>query len=229
MKADAHLVQIDRRFRKYFVGAGAAIGALAAFIVGPAVSWLLERFDTAPLFLRIPAELPRPVAIVVLGAVGIIAGFVLFAVWDRSVGTIRVNHDAIVIAHGANAVRLERRLVSEIFLDKDELVVLDHAAVEISRTSSDSAVASELGQALTEFGYPWAGTTDPRDAQFVTWIDHSEDLEEATHALLRARARALTDGRNGTAADARDDLARRGIAVRDRGGAQQYRVAADRH
>ncbi|WP_441316566.1 CysS/YqeB C-terminal domain-containing protein [Gordonia paraffinivorans] len=41
---------------------------------------------------------------------------------------------------------------------------------------------------------------------------------------MRARQRALADKRPGAAEDARDELRNLGIAVRDRHGAQQYRV-----
>ena len=73
-------------------------------------------------------------------------------------------------------------------------------------------------------GIRWAGTTNPRDAEFVTWVDRSEELDEQTHALLRRRRRALADKRTGTAEELRDELLDLDVVVRDRGDSQQYRL-----
>ncbi|MEV4941515.1 CysS/YqeB C-terminal domain-containing protein [Streptomyces zaomyceticus] len=55
------------------------------------------------------------------------------------------------------------------------------------------------------------------------WVDGTPALDESTHALLRKRRRAIADDRTGAAEEAREELRARGISVRDRGEAQQYR------
>lgn len=93
-----------------------------------------------------------------------------------------------------------------------------------SEPSMTVTLDSRAGPAFAEFDYPWAGTKDPREAAFTAWIDRSAELDDSVHALLRARRRALTDKRWGEAEAVREDLAARGVVVRDRGAKQQYRL-----
>lgn len=134
-----------------------------------------------------------------------------------------VSADEVVIRGSKAAATYSRDEIAEVFLDKDELVLLDPRSRELSRTTSDSAVPGLLRAAFERFGYAWAGTTDPRDTQFAEWVDRSPDLDARAHELLRRRRRALADGRSGTAEEAREGLLDLGIIVRDRGDRQQYR------
>lgn len=59
----------------------------------------------------------------------------------------------------------------------------------------------------------------PPDGEFTA------DLDDETHALLRARGRALSDKKATTAAELHEQLRERGVVVRDRDGGQQFRRA----
>jgi len=112
-----------------------------------------------------------------------------------------------------------------VFVDGRELVVLDHAAGELARVRAADLPTGRLRPAFERFGYTWQGAADPRAAEFVRWIDGTPDLDPSIHALLRERKRAMDDKLPGAAEDALDELRARGVAVRDRGGVQQYRRA----
>src|SRR5699024_12354147 len=159
----------------------------------------------------------------VAGAGGV-AGWLAFAMWSRYVGEVTVGPERVVIAGAKASVTYQREEVAAIFLDKDELVLVDEASRELSRTGADGAVAGRFAAAFERFGYPWWGTGDPHE--FTPWVDRSRDLDPRVHELLRRRRRALTDGRTGAAEEARDALLDLGLVVRDRDARQQYRRTA---
>lgn len=214
-------VTLDRRFAPAFITVGAAVGLGVAFAVGPVVAWLLEMVDGAPAPLRLLDQLPLGWAIALLVLAGALAGWYVFLGWGREVGEVTVDAQRVVIAGSTGSVSFARAEIADIFLDKDELVLLDARSRELSRTTSDSAVAHRLAAAFEQFDYPWRGTGDPHE--FSAWVDRSPDLDAPAHELLRRRRRALADGRTGVAEEARDELLDLGIVVRDRGGRQEYR------
>lgn len=109
-----------------------------------------------------------------------------------------------------------------------ELVLVDQSTSELLRTATDQTLVARLQHAFEGLGYPWQGTTDPHENDFVTWIHGKSPLDAQARALLRARQRARTDKQSGAADDARDCLRELGIVVRDRDDAQQYRVVPHR-
>ena len=216
-------IALDKKYAPVFIAVGAGLGLAAAAAVGPVVAWMLATVDGAPAPLRLVDQLPTTWAIPLLMLAGGVVGWFIFAVWGEEVGTVTVTHDDVLISGSKTSASFSREEIAEAFLDKDELVLLDASSRELSRTSSDGAVAQRLAAAFERFGYLWAGTTDPRDGQFTPWVDRSRDLEAHLHELLRRRRRAMADGRTGEAEEARDELLAAGIVVRDRGEQQQYR------
>jgi hypothetical protein len=158
-----------------------------------------------------------------LTVVGALAGVYVAVLARRQSPILSVNGAHVAIEEGASVRQLAREQIAAVFTDGRDLVVLDHMEGELARIRAADLPAGRLGGAFQRFGYPWHGTTDPREAEFVRWVDGSPDLDAKTHALLRTRMRALADKRVGAAEDALDELRARGVAVRDRGGAQQYR------
>lgn len=139
-------------------------------------------------------------------------------------GRVAVEEDKVRVDTKVTSAEFSRQEIAQIFMDKDELVLTDGGSRELSRTGSDSALAARLAEAFAAFGYPWEGAEDPRETEFVEWADRSGALEEPVHALLRARRRALSDVKAGEAESLREQLAERGVVVRDRGDKQQCRL-----
>lgn len=224
MSENSVTVELDQRLSHVFAGVGAVVGFLAAFAVGPVVDWLLGRFDSAPVPLRLISELPLLGAVLLLTVAGLLAGWMVFSMWSDDVSTVTVSPDGVLIKYRKSSVRFSRAEIGQIFMDGEELVLVDTSSRELSRTTGDSSISRKLKEAFERFGYAWMGTSDPRDAEFIPWVDRSGDLDEKMHTLLRSRRRALADEKPGAAEEAREGLAELGIVVRDRGDEQQYRI-----
>lgn len=224
MNAPSTTISLDRRLTSVFAGAGAVAGLALAFLTGPVTSWLLDRVDSAPVFLRVIDQLPFVVAAPALTALGAVAGWIVFAIWEGEVGTLTLDDDGVLITKEKSSVRFAADEVTEAFLDGEELVLVDERTRELSRTASDKGLEPRLRTAFGDHGITWRGSEDPRAAAFHPWVDRGPELEAEDHALLRARQRALTDERAGAAATLRDQLRDRDIVVRDREDAQQIRL-----
>lgn len=223
MSENSVTVQLDQRLSHVFAGAGAVTGFAVAFAVGPVVDWLMGRFDSAPIPLRVISELPLIAAVILLTGVGLLAGWLVFSVWSDEVSSVTVSSDEVLVRQGKNSVRFSQAEVHQAFLDGEELVLVDPLTRELSRTTSDASISGKLREAFEEFGYVWAGSGDPYESEFIPWVDRNGELDETAHALLRNRRRALADEKPGAAEEAREALAEQGLIVRDRGEAQQYR------
>jgi hypothetical protein len=204
---------------------GAALGVGVAFAVGPTVDWLVGLIGSAPGPLRLAARMPLAWAVPVLGVVGTAAGAWVGHTWQNENAIVTVGADATIVANGGERVHIRRDQVAAVFTDGRDLVLLDAAGLPLSRSKADDVLVGGLRSAFERFGYPWRGTGDPHEKDFITWVDRSPDLDEPTHGLLRARHRALADKRPGEAAQALDALRAQGLVVRDRAGAQEYRRA----
>lgn len=204
---------------------GAALGVGAAFAVGPVVDWLVGLVGGAPGPLRVVARIPLPWAVPVLAVVGTLVGAWVGHTWQKENAIVTVDADAAEVAHRGERVHIGRDQIGAVFTDGQELVILDAAGRPLSRTKADDVLIGQLRSAFETFGYPWLGTSDPHESDFVAWVDRSPDLDEPAHALLRARHRALADKRPGEAARALDALQAQGLVVRDRAGTQEYRRA----
>lgn len=224
MSEQSVTVTVDSKLAPTFVVVGAGAGLGLALVVGPVVGWLLARIDTAPAPLRLVDQLPLIWSVPLLIVAGAATGWIFFAIWNEEVGRIVIDRDALRLESREATAVFARDEVAEVFLDRDELVLVGDDTRELSRTASDSSLAHRLSEALTAFGYHWAGTADPRDSAFCDWVDRSRELEASTHDLLRARSRALADRRTGEAQTRADELAERSVVVRDRDKRQQYRL-----
>lgn len=221
-------VTVDSKFGPTFSLVGAAVGLGVSLLVGPVVAWLLNRIETAPAPLRLIDQLPLVWSAPLLTILGAVAGWIAFSLWNEEAGRVTIDQHRVQLETKGSTAVYRRGEIAEVFLDQDELVLVDSRLLELSRTTSDGALAEKLAQGFTTFGYPWAGTQDPHEEDFVDWVDRSPELPESSHRLLRARRRALSDNKSGEAESMRDELAQRGLVVRDRQRTQQYRLVAQR-
>ncbi|WGH90350.1 hypothetical protein QDX23_09535 [Auritidibacter ignavus] len=225
MSESSITVTVNSKLMPVFATVGAVVGAVATFMIGPVVSWLLERVDSAPTPLRLIDQLPLVWSLPLMTVLGAVGGWIIFGIWNEEVGRVVIDGDEVRVDTKTGSSTFSRQEISQVFLDKEELVLTDATSRELSRTGSDSGLATKLGAAFSAFGYPWRGIGDPRESEFVEWVDRSADLDEPVHALLRARRRALADGKAGEAESLREQLSDRGVIVRDRGDRQQFRHA----
>ncbi|GAA1174157.1 YqeB family protein [Nesterenkonia xinjiangensis] len=220
-------VSLSSRLGPAFTVAGAALGGVAAMLIRPTTSWMMDRLDGSPAPLRLLDQLPLSWSVPLLAVLGAVAGFLIYAAWNHDVGTVTVDAQTVTVDQKTGAAVFRHAEISDAFLDKDDLVLLARDSRELSRTPSENGLASELKEAFGMFGLPWSGTTDPRDVEFHPWVDRSRELDAELHTMLRERRRALADGRSGEAESLRDQLTAHGVIVRDRDGAQQIRILPD--
>ena len=176
---------------------GAVLGCGAAFATAPLANWLLELTGSAPAPLRLAAQLPTAWAVPVLTLLGAATGTWLASTARRESPVVTVHHDHIAIYQDGTALHLRRDRTGAVFTDGRDLVVLDHDTGELVRVRATDLPTGRLREAFERFDYPWRGTTDPHEGEFTRWVDGTPDLDAATHTLLRARHRALTDKKTG--------------------------------
>lgn len=221
----AATVAIRLRWTVIFPLTGALIGLVAAFIIGPLVALLLNLIGDAPGPLRLAALLPLAWAIPVLMIVGVVAGFVFLGQWHEEAGKVYVDARGVTVEHRGGKQRVARERIGEVFTDGTDLVIVDPASRELLRSKTDDELAAQLGEILERYSYPYVGNRDPREEHFVAWVDGEDVLDVDSEALLRDRHRAQLDEQAGRMQQLAEDLAERGITVRDRKDGQQYRVA----
>lgn len=195
------------------------------FVIAPLVRWMLSTVDSAPGPLRILAQLPTGWAVLVTTLLGIAAGIYVAQQAVKESLVLTVDREHVGLTQDGAEHYLPRERVDAVFRDGKDLVLLDARTTELARNKASDLSWTQVQEAFERFGYPWRGAADPHDAQFTRWVDGHPDLDATTHELLRRRARALKDSQSGAAGDAQDRLRALGVVVRDRDGAQQYRVA----
>lgn len=206
---------------------GAAVGFGLAFGVKPLVQWATSTLDSAPAPLRIAAALPLPWLVPILTVIGIGFGYWLSYQADRDSLTVTVEDDSLTTAQGSTERYIPRSQVGAVFTDPKDFVVVTSTGREIFRGRATDLPAQRLESALRRHGYPWKGTSDPYEDQYLRWIDGHPNLAEDTHSLLKKRQQALANKDQANADTLHGQLQERGIVVRDRAKAQQYRQLRD--
>lgn len=230
MTSEQHTtVAIRNRWAVIFPAVGALLGLSAAFLVGPAVAWLLNQIGDAPGPLRLAALLPLAWAIPVLMIVGVGVGLVFLAQWHKEAGRVLVDARGLTVEGQTGGRRVGRDKIDGVFTDGTDLVVVDAAGREPLRTPVDEELAAQLPAALAQHGLRHLGDGDPREDEFMTWVDGEDALAEESEALLRERHRAILDQRPGRMQELAEKLTDRGVIVRDRARdgtqEQQYRLS----
>lgn len=202
-----------------------AIGFGLAFAVRPLADWLISTIDSAPGPLRLAAELPQIWAIVVLTLAGAGLGWWIAEQAKLEALTVTVDGSSVLVEQSGQQRYLAREQIAEVFVDPKEFVVVDAGGRELFRGGATDVSSGALAEAFERYDYPWKGTADPREQAFGRWVDGHPDLDDETHALLRARGRALSDKKATAAAELQEQLQERGVVVRDRDGGQQFRRA----
>lgn len=156
------------------------------------------------------------------GIAGLCVGVWVGREWQKDCGVTTISAAGVTVTRGGNEHHAAREQISGVFVDRDDLVLVDQLSAELLRTKTDQALVPRLHRAFDELDCPWQGMADPHEREFVTWVDGQCPPDARAQALLRTRQRALADNRSGAAEDARDQLRDLGITNRDN--AQQYRV-----
>lgn len=204
--------------------AATAAGVALGFLAKPFTQWLVSMFDSAPGPLRAAAALPTAVAVPGLAAIGVVVGLWISHEALKESLRLTVTAAHVLLSQNDAERHVSRDKIAEVFLDGKDLVLLDARTIELARNNASDLNADDIAKAFTELGYPWRGGKNPYEADFQSWVDGHPALDDTRNQLLRSRSRALTDEKTGAAAELADQLQEAGVVVRDRDGAQQYRL-----
>lgn len=172
--------------------------------------------------LELIGSIPAGVALPVMIGVGLAAGLVFGVLAVREELSVTVSAEEVRLARGGLDRRVSRGAVATVFRDGKELVLLGADTNELAREKIDQPTA-KLSAAFTGQGYPWRAEGDPQRDAFRVWSPQTVGLPVGAGALLRVRAKALSEAKTDEARGYRDELATLGIVVRDEGGKQYWR------
>ncbi|MEU3452943.1 hypothetical protein ABZ671_04980 [Micromonospora sp. NPDC006766] len=196
-------------------GLGAALTAGSGWLADlpwfPFQGWL-------KLLDRLPDERAYPGGAAVLALVGLVVAWV----GARERLTVTVGRTDVRLHRDGHGRDIARAAVSGVFLDGTALVLLDADGGELAREKSDLD-PEKLRAAFTGQGWPWL-EQDPHRAAYRRWVDGLPGLPAGANALLRARQKALDDGRGREAGELHGELARLGVVVRDERKRQYWRL-----
>ena len=203
------------------------LGAGAGWLLLRLAAWLGTGNDGGGpwnALFRLAASVPEPQATIGALAVGALAGLVTAIIIAKTSGlTVTVSDDAVKFARRGSSRRIERAMVSAVFIDSDDLILLGRAAEELYREEALLLDYDELSEVFIRYGFPWAPDGDPFRDQYRPWVEDMPDLPASANALLKVRQRALREDEQHDVTELRSELARVGIVVRDEKKRQYWR------
>ncbi len=198
---------------------GGAAGGLLAFGAG----WVAG-LPWAPLqgLFRLVDGLNEGYALSGGVGVGVLAGLVIGAIGTAERVRVTVESSRVRLRRGSAEREIGRPETRVVFVDRQDLVLLDADDGELARQRSDLP-AGQLAAAFRAHGWPWV-EEDPHRATYRRWVPDLPGLPTGADALLRARQEALERGRGDEARELREELARYGVVVRDDDKRQYWRL-----
>lgn len=199
---------------------------LAGLAVGLALGALLPAFAS---WSFLPAQdvrealggLPPLLRLGVVGVLGLAAGTAVAVLGAREELSVSVQGGELLVSGDGQDLAVPRERVGLVCSDGPDLVVVGDDGTEYVRSRSDVPVTA-LRRALEPAGLRVAEDL-PGTEDFVRWVDGSRGLSADEHARMRARATARSHEDAPATRQLRAELAGAGVAVRDRGGRQEWR------
>ncbi|NBJ70166.1 MULTISPECIES: hypothetical protein [Clostridia] len=156
-----------------------------------------------------------------LALIGGIIGLIVAMRINKRLLVISVTKDYIDFKKGANISQILASNVNGIFVEEDELVVLDEKGNELFRNPLYTS-NNLLKSTLLDYGYPWFDK-DPYLFEYQEWLLSDTNLPSYIHTLLKVRRHALELGNDEEADMIREELKHLGIILRDKDEKQYWR------
>jgi hypothetical protein len=164
--------------------------------------------------LQLVNRLPEPYVTIGAIVVGVLAGLGLtFAIAVDSL-EVTVTTAGVRLRRGDTVIEVDRSTVRHVFAAQKHLVLLGPLGEELAREPHDLSV-KRLAAAFTALGYPWRPDGDPYESRYRRWIEDEPDLSASVNALLKVRAKALSDWDTDEVRQLRGELGKLGIVVRE--------------
>lgn len=212
---------LSYRDRLALVAGGALLGVVGGFVLPPVASWLLSlRWVPEHGVLRLLDSWRGPLAPLLLGGVGLLAGVVLVVLAVVTTLRVTLTNDWVRLRKDDTTRTVHRDEIDAVFVDGRQLVILDRASRQLVREETEAS-AADVARAFTAHGYPFV-ERDPYEDLYRRWVPDTPDLPGAVNALLKARETALRRKAGRDVAELREEVQKLGFVVRDGKSAAQY-------
>ncbi len=198
------------------------LGAGLGWLLSRSVRWLagVSWLPWQGLIER-AAEVRPGVAAGVAAGIGALAGLLLAAAAAAEAPAVELGTDGVRLVRGGSGRRVPGP-VRGAYLDGGRLVLLGAHGAELTRERTDLRAAA-LAAAFRSRGAVWYDA-DPYAGAYRRWVPRLPQLPPGADALLSARDRAVRAGEGADADELREELLRLGVAVREDGKRQFYRL-----
>lgn len=200
-------------------------GVVAGIAASPLNDWLLTFWGGAPGFLRLAANLPAWLAVVVMAGVGLYFGGWLADRSRKDTLALEVGFTGLTLEQYESTRHIPREQIASIVLDGNDLVLFDAADLQLARNDARDLNKRQLESVLTSFGYPIAFVVNAAGSTYRRWTEGHPDLDAKEHRLMHNRVQALKDKDFLAASGFTDELLSSGVVVRDRRRVPEFRRA----
>jgi hypothetical protein len=200
-------------------------------ILGAIIGWYLPVI--AKWILKLPwlpyeglvekiASYSGMTASAILCIIGAVAGIALSQFIFYETLTVIINKEAVLLKIRKAQDSFLKEDIQSVYLDGKSLVLVGRQENEMYKEAYDGNKET-IAQAFLSLGYPWF-YDDPYLADYRRWEESDLQVPVAAHSLLRARKEYLEDDEETKARQLQRDLAKIGIAIKDRKGGQYIRM-----
>jgi len=218
----ATVLGLSRAARAFLLTGGPLLGLILGYFLPTIAAWL-SQLPWIPMRgpLRLIAALDAWWAHAALVLAGMILGLLLAHAAITESLRVTVTDRQLLLERDGKTRTIDRTLVSAVFVDGPDLVVLDRGSRQLVRERHDST-ATKIAQAVRTHGYPWTDR-DPYEQLYRRWVRDSPDLPGPVNAVLAAREIALRKKERKDATELRDEVQHLGYVIRDEGHRQYWR------
>ncbi|QXE02226.1 hypothetical protein [Terribacillus sp. DMT04] len=199
------------------------LGAILGWYLPVIAKWILK-LPWLPLedLVEKIASYSGITASAILCIVGAVAGIALSQFIFYETLTVIINKEAVLLKIRKTKDNFRKQDIQSVYLEGKSLVLVGRQDNEMYKEAYD-ANKEKLAQAFLSLGYPWF-YDDPYLAAYRRWEESDLQVPAAAHSLLRARKDYLKDDEDSKARQLQKDLAKMGIAIKDRKGGQYIRL-----
>ncbi|QVY61862.1 YqeB family protein [Cytobacillus gottheilii] len=153
---------------------------------------------------------------------GILAGIIFIVYVFNETLKINVTDAKVKLCIHKVVKQIDRDMISAIYMDGKDLVILSHKGKEIFREQSESK-KEWVSKVFRQHLYPWKDH-DPFASRYQRWVANHPQFPQDVNALLSARERAMQEEEAEEAKVLRKDLAELGVVIHDENKRQYVRM-----
>ncbi|MGN4447671.1 YqeB family protein [Bacillus cereus group sp. MYBK79-1] len=158
---------------------------------------------------------------IILMFIGVIAGILFSLIIYSDALKMKINSEIIHISKGDQEKQITKAKVKAVFVEKRQVVVIDHKDREWLRETSDIN-PNKIKDTFLLHGFQWV-EQDPYKEDYSLWKLEDEQFSKSVNTILYERRNALREGNSKKNKHLRKDLHELGVFVKDEGEDQYVR------